>query len=266
MASEPELTAGLSDDELADLARLADGTLPAERRAEVEARVAASPRLARIVERQAVALTALRGTADTGAPARLRAEVERRRRGKARSARARRRRFDLRVPLAAAAAAAIALALVLPGALTGGPSVADAAALAAKPPTMGAPAAVPGTPQLLRAKVDNVPFPNYAAKFGWKPSGAREDDPSGRDAETVYYTKDGRTMAYTIVSGDALKPPSDARSIPRADVEYRTFRDDGRAVVTWERGGHTCVLSSKSVPPAELVALADWRGKGAIPF
>jgi anti-sigma factor RsiW len=62
---EPELTDGLSDDELADLARLADGTLPADRRAEVEARVAASPQLSSIVERQAVALDAVRRTADT---------------------------------------------------------------------------------------------------------------------------------------------------------------------------------------------------------
>jgi hypothetical protein len=49
-------------------------------------------------------------------------------------------------------------------------------------------------------------------------------------------------------------------------VEYRTFRDDGRTVVTWERDGHTCVLSSTEAPSAELLALADWRGKGAIPF
>src|SRR5512133_606047 len=76
---EPELTDGLSDDELADLARLADGTLPADRRAEVEARVAASPQLSSIVERQAVALDALGRTANTGAPARLRAQVDRRR-------------------------------------------------------------------------------------------------------------------------------------------------------------------------------------------
>src|SRR4051794_41966594 len=70
---------GLSDAELADLARLADGTLPAERRPDVEARVAASPQLASIVERQGVALDVLRDTAATGAPARLRAGVERRR-------------------------------------------------------------------------------------------------------------------------------------------------------------------------------------------
>jgi anti-sigma factor RsiW len=264
MEPEPELTAGLSDDELADLARLADGTLPAERRAEVEARVAASPQLSRIVERQAVALEALQGTADTGAPARLHAEVDRRR-GVGNTAGRRRRKFSLRGPLAAAAVVAFALILVLPGAFDGGPSVADAAALAEKPPTQAAPASVPGTPQLLATRVDDVPFPNYDAKFGWKPVGARQDDPSGRGATTVYYEKAGRTIAYTIVSGDALDRPSDARSTTRGGTEYRTVRD-GRTVVTWERDGHTCVLSGTAVRSAELVMLADWRGKGAIPF
>src|SRR5215217_4209341 len=69
----------LTDDELADLARLADGTLPAERRAEVEARVAASQRYASVMEQQGMAIDALRSAAATGAPARLRADVERRR-------------------------------------------------------------------------------------------------------------------------------------------------------------------------------------------
>jgi anti-sigma factor RsiW len=262
---EPDITNGLSDDELADLARLADGTLPAERRAEVEARVAASPQLSSIVERQGAALDALRGTAEIGASARLRAEVDRRR-GAGRAAAGGRRRVVIGGAIAAAAAVAVALVLALPGALSGGPSVAEAAALAEKPPTQAAPGGVPGTPQLLRAEVDDVPFPNYAAKFGWKPVGARQDDPSGRGATTVYYGKGGGTIAYTIVSGDALEPPSDARSTTRGGVEYRRFRDDGRTAVTWERDGHTCVLSGKGVRSAELLTLADWRGKGAIPF
>jgi anti-sigma factor RsiW len=265
---EPELTHGLSDDELADLARLADGTLPADRRAEVEARVAASPRLSSIVERQGIALEALRGTAEIGAPARLRAHVDRRR-GAGRAGRGGRRRVMIRPSAAAVAAVAavvLALILVLPSGLSGGPSVADAAALAEQPPTQPAPAGVPGAPALLRAEVDDVPFPNYAAKFGWKPLGAREDDPSGREATTVHYQKGARTIQYTIVSGDALDPPSDARLTTRAGVEYRSFRHDGRTVVTWERNGHTCVLSAKAVRPAELLTLADWRGKGALPF
>ena len=262
---EPEPTNGLSDDQLADLARLADGTLPADRRAEVEAQVAASPELSSIVERQGIALDALRGTADVGAPARLRARVDRRL-GTSRAAGGGRRRIVFGGAIAVAASVALALILVLPGAFSGGPSVADAAALAENPPTQAAPGGVPGAPQLLRAEVDDVPFPNYAAKFGWKPVGAREDDPSGRGATTVYYEKGGRTIAYTIVSGDTLDPPSDARTTTRSGVEFRQFRNDGRTVVTWERDGQTCVLSGKAVRSSELLTLADWRGRGAIPF
>jgi len=261
---EPEPTNGLSDEQLADLARLVDGTLPADRRAEVEARVAASPQLARIVERQGVALEALRGTTEVGAPARLRAHVDRRR-GAGRAGRGR-RRVVIGRSIAAAAAVALVLMLVLPSGFSSGPSVADAAALAEKPPTQPAPRPAQGAPALLRADVDDVPFPNYAAKFGWKPVGARQDDPSGRGATTVYYVRGGRTIGYTIVSGDALDPPSDARSTMRGGVEYRRFRGDGRTVVTWERDGHTCLLSGKAVGPAELLTLADWRGKGALPF
>jgi hypothetical protein len=266
---EPDPINGLSDDQLAELARLADGMLPADRRAELEEQVAASPRLSNIVERQSIALDALRGTADTGAPARLRAHVHRRR-GADRAAGRGRGRGHRSVVIggasAAAAAVALALILTLPDARPVGPSVADAAGLAENPPTQAAPRGVPGTPQLLRAEVDEVRFPNYAAKFGWKPSGARADDPSAREATTVYYEKGGRTVAYTIVSGDPLHPPSHTRSITRGGVEYRVFRDDGRTVVTWDRDGRTCVLSSTAARPAELLTLADWRGKGAIPF
>jgi hypothetical protein len=262
---QSDLTDGLSDEQLADLARLVDGTLPADRRAEVEARVAASPRLSSILERQGVTLEALRGTADTGAPAPLRARLERGR-GTRRTASRRRERMVMGGAIATTAAVVLALIVVLPGAVSGGPSVADAAALADKPPTQAGPSRSPAVPQLLRAEVDGVPFPNYAAKFGWKPVGARHDDPSGRGATTVFYEKDGRTIAYTIVSGDALDQPSGEHSTTRDGVEYRRFRDDGRTVVTWERDNHTCVLSSKAVRPAELLTLADWRGKGAIPF
>jgi anti-sigma factor RsiW len=259
----PEPTDSLSDEQLADLARLADGTLPADRRAEVEAQVAASPELARVLQSQAVTLEALRRTAaQTGAPARLRAEIERRRAPRAR----RRPVVRLRGALAAGVAVVLALVLVLPGVLSGALTVTDAAAFAEKPPTAPAPGGVPGTPQLLRAQVDEVPFPNYAKKFGWKPVGVRHDHGDGHDATTVYYRKGNRTIAYSIVSDGALDPPSDARSTKRGGVYYRTLRADGRTVVTWERDGHTCVLSARTATPAELVALANWRGKGAIPF
>jgi anti-sigma-K factor RskA len=254
----------LSDDELADLARLADGTLPVERRAEVEARVAASPQLASIVERQGATLDAVGGLGETGAPARLRADVDRRRAGGGAAAGGRPRRVIAGV-IAAAAAAAVAAAIVLPG-LSDDPTVGDAYALSLEPPAQAAPARDPGAPQRLNADVDGVAFPNYEGKFGWEALSAREDELSGRDATTVYYERDGRTIAYTIVAGDALDPPSDTRTTERGGVEYRTFREDDRIVVTWERGGHTCVLSGDSIDAKELVALADWRGQGAVTF
>src|SRR3982751_5418328 len=104
-----------SDEQLADLARLADGTLPDARRAEVEAEVAASPELARILASQSVTLEALdQVAATTAAPARLRGQIERRR-----QPRKRRLAVSARAAIAVGAAAAIALALVLPGALSG---------------------------------------------------------------------------------------------------------------------------------------------------
>lgn len=258
----------LTDTQLADLARLADGTLSAERRAEVEAAVAASPELARAFEAQARAMQALRATADVGAPARLRANVERlRTAGRTRrGASARWSPSPRALVITSAVAATLAVVLVLPGALSGTLSVQDAAAFAEKQPTAGAPPGVPGTPQLLRERVGNVPFPDYAMKFGWKPVGVRHDSSHGRDATTVYYRKNGRTLTYTIVSGDTLGTPEDARVMKRTDKTYRAFRTDDRTFVTWERGGHTCVISADRATPAELVTLADWRGKGAIPF
>jgi anti-sigma factor RsiW len=262
---EAEPIDGLNEHELADLARYVDGTLPEDRRAEVAARIAASPQLSSIIELQGVTVDALRTTTEVGAPARLRGRVHSRL-GAAPAAGSGRRRFVFGGALATAAVVVLALVLVLPGGVADGPSVVDAAALARKPPTLAAPAAVPGAPQLLQAEVDRLPFPDYAVKFGWKPVGARHDAPSGRDATTVYYQRGRRTIAYTIVSGKTLDVPSSAQSTHRGKVEYRTLRRNGRTVLTWVRRGHTCVLSGRAVRPAELVTLADWRGKGAIPF
>jgi hypothetical protein len=262
---EAELTDGLDEGELADLARFFDGTLPENRRAEVAARVAASPQLASIIKRQGITVHALRATFEIGAPARLRGQVDRRRHGDP-VVRGGRRQIGFGGALATAAAVAVALVLILSGGASGGPSVPDAAALSTKPPTLSAPGVVPGVPQLLRAEVDRVPFPNYAVKFGWKPVGARHDAPSGRRATTVYYRRDRRTIAYTIVSGEPLDAAPGAPSTQHGDIVYRTLRYEHRTAITWERGGHTCVLSGKAVGRAELITLADWRGGGAIPF
>jgi hypothetical protein len=263
---EAEPTHGLNESELADLARFLDGTLPEDRRAEMAARVAASPQLASIIERQGITVHALGATVAIGAPARLRGQVDRLCHGDPLVRGGRRQKIVFGGALATAAAVAVALVLILSGGASGGPSVADAAALSTKPPTLAAPGVAPGVPQLLRAEVDRVPFPDYAVKFGWKPAGARHDAPSGRQATTVYYRRDRRTIAYTIVSGEPLDAASGAPSAQHGGIVYRTLRYEHRTVITWERGGHTCVLSGKAVARAELITLAGWRGGGAIPF
>jgi anti-sigma-K factor RskA len=97
----------VDDREIAELAALADGSLPPERRDELEARVAASSELAdRLAEQQrAVALTQS-AAAEVEAPAALRARVE-----------AQRRARRVRAPrgLALAGAAAIAVAAIAVG-------------------------------------------------------------------------------------------------------------------------------------------------------
>ena len=99
---------------VAELASLADGSLPAERRAELEAEVAASPVLADRLAEQERAVALLRGAEDeVDAPAGLRARVEAQR--PARTARASRRLALGGVAVAAVAAAAIAVAVVSSG-------------------------------------------------------------------------------------------------------------------------------------------------------
>jgi hypothetical protein len=96
--------------ELAELAALADGSLPADRRGALEEQVAASPELAdRLAKQQRAVALAQRGAGDVMAPEDLRARIEARR--NARPARAPRR--SLLVGAAAAAAVgAVAIGLV----------------------------------------------------------------------------------------------------------------------------------------------------------
>jgi hypothetical protein len=177
---------------------------------------------------------------------------------------ARRRRFTLGGALATAtAAAALVVVLLLPGG-AGGPSVVEAAELGVRPPTEPAPA--PGRPKLLDASAFGLPFPDWAQKFGWEPSGRRVDELDGRRAVTVFYEKKGREIAYTIISGDALPAPNASAAARREGTQLRYLSRDGRTIVTWERDGRTCVLSGDEVAAATLLDLAGWKGLGAVPF
>jgi len=244
---------------MADLAAAADGTLPPTRQAEVEAMAAEDAQLAAALDDQRRAVTLIRGAAaEVHAPLALRARLEA---DRARLVRPRARRRWFSVALAGVAAAAVLLAVVL--AAPGGPTVQDAAAFAGQPPTAPAPAA---EGKLLAAAQDGVVFPEWDAKFGWEATGARTGEVDGRPATTVYYEKDGKTLAYTIVGGDALDGPGEADTIDAEGTPVQVFRADGTPAATWEREGHTCVLVGEGVPDAKLAELAGWKGLGAVAF
>jgi hypothetical protein len=247
-----------------ELAALADGSLPPERRQLLEDFVAHSAEHAALLEEQKRVVGTLRGLGTSvEAPAGLRTRVEGERRRRA--APAPRRRYAWAGGLAAAAvAAAVAVVLALPGNVPGGPSVAEAAVLASRPATEPAPALQ--SPTLLAESVEGVPYPNWLKKFGWKATGARVDTLDGHRATTVFYEKNGRRIGYTIFAGDALKEPEDAARITRDDTELRALTVDGEHVVTWLRRGHTCIITGPGVDRPTLVKLAAWNGKGTVPF
>jgi hypothetical protein len=97
-------------DEIAQLAALADGSLPPERRDAFEARVASSPELsARLAEQQRALMLARSASANVDAPAALRARIETQRRAR----RAPVSRRPLLVGAAATAVVLVAIGLVV---------------------------------------------------------------------------------------------------------------------------------------------------------
>ena len=85
-------------------------------------------------------------------------------------------------------------------------------------------------------------------------------------SRTVFYRKEGRRIAYTIVAGDQLAWPPGSDKAEREGTKLRTFKDGDRTVVTWRRNGRTCVLSATNVPEDQLLELAAWKGQGAVDF
>ena len=193
----------------------------------------------------------------TPAPAALRARIE-----ALRPDRGRRARFAIAGALATAAAALV-LALALPSGTPAGPSLSQAATLTALPATSAAPG---GNDTLLNVAIGGVRFPAWAEAFGWQASGVRRDEIAGRQATTVFYDKDGRRIGYTIVDGDALDVPGGATPTQRNGLELHTLTADGRTVVTWERLGHTCILSGDGVTAARMIELAAWTAGGSVPY
>jgi anti-sigma factor RsiW len=240
----------LSSDELADLAALADGTLPEGRRADLEARVAATPELRELLDRQRRALAALEVFAAEDVPASVQAAVES-------SVRAKRR---MTVPrLALSGVAAVAVAAILAVVLTSGPgapTIADAARLATQMPNAPAPVPAGTAGTRLDLRVDGISFPDLTRFAGWRAVGARRAHVDGRSATVVYYRKGERMLGYVIVAGGGLPRPETKATVIRSEP-YQTVLLAGRRAVTWRRGGHTCVLIGPA-SRAELLRVASW--------
>jgi anti-sigma factor RsiW len=253
----------LSDRQMAELAALADGTLPIERRAAVEAWVAASPELQELLDRQRRALAATQALAEEPMPESLRAAIDTPRRGQD-VRRGWGRRLAPRLALAGALAVVVAVVAALLSGGPGAPTVAEAARVAERAPSGPAPRPLEGGTQLA-LDVEEVVFPDLLESYGWRAVGVRHDEVDGRDATTVFYEKDGEQIAYVIVAGQGLPRPSGSPSTTRDGVLFHTLQLDGRLAVTWRRLGRTCILVGP-VPRDELLTLASWRGDGTLRY
>jgi hypothetical protein len=162
-----------------------------------------------------------------------------------------------------AVAGAVLVAVVVALASGGGPGARELAAVSHLPATQPSPAS---DGALLDHRFEGVTFPDWSLEFGWMPDGARTDAVEGRRVGTVFYTHHGHRIAYSVVSGDPLDPPAGAATLRVDGVELHRFRDGGRDVVMFERGGRTCVLAGHVIDPDTLVDLASWQGDGAVRF
>lgn len=243
----------------AELAALADGSLPPEHVAALERRVAASPELADALAAQRRSREATRELASEPAPDRLHEAVAAMV-AEADAPAARRRWSRPRVRWALPAAALTALVLAIAIGTGGGsptPSLAEAARTALRPPTQPAPAARPQAGELADA-VDGVAYPDWYTSAGWRAVGTRSDVVGGRRVKTVVYAnRGGQRIGYAIVSGDAL-PVNGGRTVVRNGVRMRVLGNGSASVVTWRRKGRTCILAARGVDDGVLVRLASW--------
>ena len=254
---------GLSDRERADLVALADGTLPDERRAAVEAWVAASPERQELLARQQRAVAATQALAEDRAPESLREAIDAHRRGRP-SERSRPRWPAPRLALVGAVALIVAVVAALLSGGPGAPTVAEAAQVAERAPSDPAPRTLEGGTRL-DLDVEGVVFPDLLESYGWRAVGVRRDEVGGRDATTVFYEKGGKRIAYVIVAGEGLPRPSEAPSTTRDGVLFHTLEVDGQLAVTWQRLGRTCILVGP-VSEDVLLRLASWRGDGTLRY
>lgn len=236
----------------AELARLADGSLPADREAQLRSQVDESSALADALAEQERALALLR-MVDEPAPASLRARVDALTHGPPAGGSRRRRRTwrVLALPAATALAVIIAAVVILAGGSSTAPGLTQTTHLALSAATLPAPAIDASNPTRLRLSADGIPFFNWR---GWRPVGARVDTVDGRRVVTVFYQEpDGTRVGYAI----AQPPPLEHAD--RSDgyaVSYTLGHQGSVRLVTWVENGSTCVIAGRGVSYPTLLHLA----------
>ncbi len=235
----------------AELARLADGSLPAVRESELRVRAQASPELAGALAEQQRAL-ALLSAIDASAPASLRARVQQLTEAKTAPSPVRRRRRLLGLVVPAAVVLTLAVIVVF-GGRASAPTVRQTVRLTLARATLPTPPQDLAHPGRLELHVGAVQFPSWS---GWQPAGARTDELSGRRVVTVFYTRaGGYRIGYAIVSGAPLRAIA-GRSVLLDGVRFTQAREGSAALVTWVQAGHTCVIAATTVASSQLAHLA----------
>jgi hypothetical protein len=258
----------LDRSELEAVLGLADGSVPAERASELPAG------REELVARHALVVQALRAAGPEPTPAvrhRLVADMPA----------ARSRPWRGFQPLAVAGATlAVVIAILAVGLswLSGpAPTVLAVANLGLKGVVQSPPAPVRDKPQLLDRSFAGVSFPNWGedlvnvdehgVRDNWTARGARTDTIDGRKTLTVIYGHTHHRLAYTVVDGDPLDPPANARRMVVNGVELYLLRlSDGRYVATFERDSRTCVIAGHAMTVDTVLRAATWKGGGAVRF
>ena len=75
----------------------------------------------------------------------------------------------------------------------------------------------------------------------------------------MFYGRGDQQIAYTIMSGPAVPAGVRLHESVWDGVRIGSFLTQGRVVVTWQRNGHTCVLSGAGTPAALLARLASYK-------
>jgi hypothetical protein len=238
----------------AELARLADGSLPGARAAELRDQVLQSPELSAALAEQERAVALVR-SADPPAPDSLRRWVDEQSRAAAPARRRRHRRMTFAVPAVAAVAAAVIAVIMIAG-NNSGPTLDQTSHLATASAVAGPPAIARGNPVVLNISNAGIPFPNWEP-INWRPVGARVDRIRGRTIVTVFYkAPQGYRVGYAIVDGAPIKVSGGVTKWSDG-VRYTFVSFGSTRAVTWEREGHTCVIAGHEINDQTLLHLAS---------